>query len=164
MRIAASASFSLTNNPDVAFQIVPTAGSGQSTTITTAFATPLQAIVFDQFGNPVNGGTVTFTSPTSGPSIQPVTSVAIRSNGTISVPVTANAAPGIYRVTASLAGGANAAFDLTNELSPETGIVLQQPPHRQFLPPHRSISQLFRLPRQCLVRLKILLPTSSPAI
>jgi len=124
----ASASFSLTNNPDVAFQIVPTAGSGQSTTITTAFATPLQAIVFDQFGNPVNGGKVTFTSPASGPSIEPVTSAAISSNGTISVPVTANATPGIYRVTASLAGGANAAFDLTNVLSAETGLVLQQPP------------------------------------
>jgi hypothetical protein len=48
--------------------ITATAGTPQSATINTAFATGLQATVKDAGGNPMSGVTVTFTAPASGAS------------------------------------------------------------------------------------------------
>ena len=38
-------------------------GSGQETTVATAFASPLVVVVNDSYGNPVPGTSVTFTAP-----------------------------------------------------------------------------------------------------
>ncbi len=46
--------------------IAASAGSGQSATINSSFATALQATVTDATGNPVSGVNVTFTAPASG--------------------------------------------------------------------------------------------------
>jgi hypothetical protein len=62
------ASFSLTNTAGAAANLAATSGGGQSATVSTAFANPLVATVTDGDGNPVQGVTVTFTAPGSGPS------------------------------------------------------------------------------------------------
>src|SRR5882762_7320437 len=82
--------------------ITATAGTPQSTTVNTPFATSLQATVKDSLNNPVNGVTVTFTAPTSGAS------------GTVGGP---------YNVTASASGVSTPAnFSLTNVANPPASI------------------------------------------
>ena len=44
------------------------AGNSQSTTVGNDFATPLEVLDVDQFGNPVSGASVTFAAPASGAS------------------------------------------------------------------------------------------------
>ena len=100
--------------------VTATAGSEQSATVSTAFATQLEATVTDSSGNAVANEVVTFTSPSSGAS-------ATFANGTTSTtsstntsgiarasPLTANAMAGSFAVTASIAGGSTADFTLTN--------------------------------------------------
>src|SRR6185369_4764327 len=60
--------FTLTNNAGNPASITTTAGSGQNTTVNTAFAATLRATVKDLFNNPVGGRTVTYTAPTTGAS------------------------------------------------------------------------------------------------
>jgi hypothetical protein len=62
------ADFDLTNSAGPATTVAIVSGSGQSTTVDTAFTNPLDAVVTDTFGNPVPGATVTFGAPSSGPS------------------------------------------------------------------------------------------------
>ena len=67
-------------------------------------------------GEPVDGGVVTFTAPTNGPSatFSPSGPVTIAS-GTASVTATANAIlGGPYAVTASTAGASPVSFSLSN--------------------------------------------------
>ena len=114
---------------DVATSIQPTAGTPQSATILTAFPQSLQATVKDAFGNPVNGATVTFTAPTSGPSAtlsagQATTDV----NGHASVNATANAIAGNYAVQAAVAGGGSASFNLTNVSGGASTLAFTQQP------------------------------------
>src|SRR5438552_3218327 len=65
---ATSANFSLTNLSAPPATVALTSGSGQSATVNTAFATPLQATVRDAANNLVSGVVVTFTVPGSGAS------------------------------------------------------------------------------------------------
>src|SRR5438093_3592868 len=65
---ATSANFSLTNLSAPPATVAVTSGSGQSATVNTAFATPLQATVRDAANNLVSGVVVTFTVPGSGAS------------------------------------------------------------------------------------------------
>ena len=51
-----------------ASKIAISSGSNQFTTVSTAFAAPLVALVTDSQGNPVSGATVLFTAPASGAS------------------------------------------------------------------------------------------------
>jgi hypothetical protein len=100
--------------------IVATGGTPQSTAVSTAFSTDLQATATDGFGNLLAAVDVTFTAPASGAS-------ALFSNATntITVPtdgsglatasVSANATAGAYTVTAAMTGAIAAAeFSLTN--------------------------------------------------
>jgi hypothetical protein len=119
--VATHASFSLTNNPLVATTITATAGTPQSATVSTAFATALQATVKDQNGNPFSGATVTFTAPTSGasgtfPGSLTTVTATTNASGVATAPTfTANSTAGGYTVTASVAGVATpASFSLTN--------------------------------------------------
>lgn len=101
------------------FTITPSAGTPQSTQISTAFIAPLTVTVVAREGNePVSGGQVTFKVPTAGASARLASNQAtIDRNGDASVNATANDAPGSYRVTAE-ANGATipASFSLTNAL------------------------------------------------
>jgi len=118
---SASASFSLTNRPGSAANITAAVGGGQSATVSTAFATALQAIVKDSFGNPVSGVLVTFTGPASEPRamFSAGNSVTTNAGGVAAVAVTAGTQAGTYTVTAGTAGVAGTAtFSLTNNAAP----------------------------------------------
>ena len=110
-----SGTFSLTNTPGAASVVTYSSGTGQSTTINSAFAQPLVVTVTDSFGNLVSGATVTYTGPTTGPGIsQTVTAQSVA--GIASTPVTANASiGGPYTVKASVGTSSNAQFSLTNQ-------------------------------------------------
>ena len=97
------------------FTLAKTGGDGQSTPINTLFTNPLALSVTSAFGEPVNGGAVTFTPPASGASAAITGSPATISGGAASVTATANGtAGGPYNVTASAAGAASVDFSLTN--------------------------------------------------
>jgi hypothetical protein len=105
--------------------LAATAGSGQSATVGTNFATNLGARATDSNGSPVSGALATFSAPTSGASGSfiggsPTPSVTTGSDGVATAPIlTANATAGSFQVTAAVAGGpAPAAFSLTNNPAP----------------------------------------------
>lgn len=126
--VPAPANFSLTNLAGAAASITPTAGTPQSATINTAFATQLQATVRDSFNNPVSLITVTFTAPGSGASgtfAGGVNTATTNAQGVATAAVfTANSTVGgPYTLTASAAGVATPAnFSLTNLASPPASI------------------------------------------
>jgi len=100
--------------------ITATAGTPQTATVGTSFATNLQATVM--FGtSPMAGTTVTFTAPNSGasgtfPGSSLTASAITNASGVATAPAfTANGIAGAYAVTASAAGiAAPANFALTN--------------------------------------------------
>ena len=99
------------------FTLAVGGGSGQSATISTAFAQPLSVQVASANSEPVTGGRVSFTPPGAGASATLATSPAIiNASGIASVNATANAtAGGPYNVNATAAGAASGvAFSLTN--------------------------------------------------
>ena len=89
------------------FTIATTSGTPQSATFNTAFANPLVATVSSTFGEPVDGGEVTFTAPGAGASATftgGVTTIKITIDAVArrSATATANAtAVGPYNVTAA---------------------------------------------------------------
>jgi hypothetical protein len=111
--------FSLTNLAGSAAALTATGGTPQSAIVGQPFAAPLAVHVTDAFGNAAVGTDVTFTPPASGASAVLSSTVAtVDANGNASVTATANAIEGTYTVTAGIAGGATAAFDLTNTFDP----------------------------------------------
>ena len=102
------------------------AGNNQSALVNTAFASQLAVIVRNASGNPLQGASVTFSAPTSGPGgtfAGAGTSVTVTTDaqGRATAPVlTANSAGGTYGVTATAAGGTNpsATFGLVNYQPP----------------------------------------------
>ena len=100
--------------------IAAIAGTPQSATVGTTFATALQATVKNASNNPVSGATVTFTAPASGAGAafagSRTATVVTNTNGVATAPtLTANGTAGSYAVTASVAGvAAVASFSLTN--------------------------------------------------
>ena len=96
-----------------------TTGTPQSTTVNRAFSTPLAVTVSSIDNTPVNGGTITFTAPSSAATAAfsglLTTTVAII-NGVATAPtLTANTKAGNYTVTATATGAATPAnFTLTN--------------------------------------------------
>ncbi|HTM51704.1 MAG TPA: Ig-like domain-containing protein, partial [Bryobacteraceae bacterium] len=121
------AAFALTNTVGVPASITTTAGSPQSATVNTAFATALKATVRDASGNPVPNVSVTFTAPASGASgaFGGSATVTTDSGGVATAPTfTANSVAGTYNVNASTAGVASpAAFALTNTPGPPAAIL-----------------------------------------
>jgi len=96
--------FALTNVAGAPGSIAATAGTPQTATVNTAFATNLAATVKDTYGNPVPGATVTFNAPASGASgafAGGVNTATTDSDGVATVGVfTANGTVGNYTVTA----------------------------------------------------------------
>lgn len=93
-------------------------GAEQSTDVATAFVDPLVAKVVDEYGNPVPGAAVTFSTPSSGASATlSASNVTTDGNGLASVTATANAMPGSFSATAMVAGvDTTTEFALTNTL------------------------------------------------
>jgi hypothetical protein len=102
------------------FTISTTSGTPQSAVFNTAFADPLVATVSSSFGEPVDGGQVTFTAPGAGASAKFTGGVstinAAIASGQASVSATANSTVGgPYEVTGTGNGITGAAsFSLTN--------------------------------------------------
>jgi hypothetical protein len=99
--------------------VTAAAGTPQTATVNTQFATPLQALVRDAGNNPLAGVSVTFATPVSGASAMfggtRTATVATASNGVATASaLTANGSAGSYQVTATVAGVPPASFNLTN--------------------------------------------------
>ena len=99
-----------------------TAGTPQITSINTAFANPLELTVSSDYGEPVDGGQITFSAPLSGAGLTFTETMATVSNGAVSLPVTANGTAGSYNVTADLTGtlGNAIPYNLTNQATTAT--------------------------------------------
>jgi hypothetical protein len=100
------------------FKLTVSGGANQSTPVNTAFPNPLVVSVTPVDSvDPVVGGQLSFTAPTSGASavLSPASPVTIAADGTGSVTATANGIAGSYNVTVNTAGAlAPATFSLTN--------------------------------------------------
>jgi hypothetical protein len=102
------------------FTIALTGGNGQGTTVDTAFLNPLVVTVTSAYGDPVQGGVVTFTAPPGGagatfPVSGDTTTATIDPVGQAAVACMANTVAGDYAVTASARGARfPAGFSLTN--------------------------------------------------
>ena len=96
--------FTLTNIAGAASTIAATSGSGQTATVDQSFANSLVATVKDQFGNPIQGSTVTFVLPTSGASgvFAPNTILTTDVNGEVSIGIKANAIAGSFTTTGTI--------------------------------------------------------------
>ena len=112
--VATAATFALTNN--AVSGVTVSSGSPQTTVISTAFTSPLVALVKDSSNNPLPNVTVTFTVPGGGASaVLSSPTATTNAAGLASVTATANATAGSYTVAATIAGGgAPANFSLTN--------------------------------------------------
>ena len=95
--------------PGPAASVIALDGTPQTAPPLFAFSTPLQAVVLDGIGTPVNGITVTFSAPESGASgtfadSGTHTMTAVTNAGGIATATifTANSLPGAYQVTATV--------------------------------------------------------------
>jgi hypothetical protein len=105
------------------FTLTATSGNNQSAAGGTAFANPLVVTVkANNSVEPVAGGAITFTAPSSGASATfSANPATIDSNGKASVTATAHGAAGSYTVSASATGIASPAnFFLTNSTAQPT--------------------------------------------
>ncbi len=104
--------------------LTPTAGTPQSTELSTTFGVPLQATVHDSAGHPLNNIAVTFTAPASGPSAMFTGngSASTNASGIASMTATANSVLGTYGVTVAV-GALTAAFTLTNTPAVPTNVI-----------------------------------------
>ncbi len=116
-----SNSFQLTVLAGAPASISAAGGSGQSASVSTAFASQLQALVKNGGGDAVPNQSVTFTAPSNGASgtfANGMTSYTTTTNGSGIATATltiANATVGSYTVTAAVTGvTATASFSLTN--------------------------------------------------
>jgi hypothetical protein len=119
--LGTAADFPLTNTAGAAASITAVAGTPQSATVGTAYATALQARVADAFGNPIGGVSVTFTAPARPPGGGSfaggwAVTVTTAANGQATAgTLTASSDAGPFTVTATVSGVSTAAqFDLTN--------------------------------------------------
>jgi hypothetical protein len=99
------------------FILAKTGGDNQSATVTTRYWAPLSvSVTANDTIEPVNGGTVTFTPPSSGAGAAIDTSPVTISTGNASVIATANSTAGAFEVTAGLGGATTVpvSFSLTN--------------------------------------------------
>jgi hypothetical protein len=116
-----SAAFALTNTAGPPAHIsAPIATTPQATPVNTPFPVPLEVALLDQYMNPVPGVTVTFTTPTSGPSgtfASGMTTIQTTSdsNGIASATVTANGqAGGPWLASSAVTGFSEINYTLTN--------------------------------------------------
>src|SRR5262249_43810525 len=96
------------------FTLTPVGGSTPPfTPVGTAFAHPLALpVAAHDAGERVDGGVITFTAPSSGPSATLSAPTATIAGGQASVTATANSIAGAYSVTASVPEAASVVFAL----------------------------------------------------
>jgi hypothetical protein len=107
------------------FTVTITSGGNQGTTVSTAFSAPLAVnVAAVNAGEPIVGGKLTFTAPSSGATatLNPSTPFTLDATGNASVNATANGTAGVYTVTASAGGNNQATFQLNNELATTTTV------------------------------------------
>jgi hypothetical protein len=112
---------------DAPASITIAAGNNQSAVVNTAFATNLAVDVRNAAGNLVQGVTVTFTAPASGPSgtfgaSRSITVVTNASGQATAPTFTANALDGSYTVTVQAGGGTDPAVNLSLTNVPAVGV------------------------------------------
>lgn len=101
------------------FKVIVQTGTPQSTSVNTPFPSLLSANVFpDNPVEPVNGGALLFSAPTSGASATFESPAATIVVGTALTAATANGKAGSYTVSASVAAGSSVNFALTNIEAP----------------------------------------------
>ncbi len=109
--------------------ILATAGTPQSATVNTTFATALQATVKDANGNPSSGVSVTFAASATGATAafsgSATATATTNASGIATAPtLTANTQAGSYTLTATAPGaGTAASFNLTNLAAPPASIL-----------------------------------------
>lgn len=121
--------------------IFPSGGNYQSAWRADTFASPLQATVKDNAGNPISNSVVTFTAPDSGASgtfagNSNVYSGATDAQGVITAPLfKANSIVGSYDITATSDNVSNmtAYFRLSNEPGPPAAINISSGNHQAVL-------------------------------
>ncbi|MEB3177843.1 MAG: choice-of-anchor Q domain-containing protein [Nostocaceae cyanobacterium] len=100
------------------YSLTTTSGSGQSTTVNTAFANPLEATLTENgFNRPIPsaGIGITFTAPSNGASASTMnTTLTTNAQGRVSLSVTANTIAGNYSANLSSGNLTPASFNLTN--------------------------------------------------
>lgn len=110
--------------------IVASAGNGQSAVVSTAYAAPLQAVVTDDFGNPVAGASVTFAMPGSGASVIFAGSATVTTSAAgiaTSPAMTANGTTGALLVSATTSNAPSPAnFSLKNLTTPANTLTFTQ--------------------------------------
>ena len=116
-----AATFPLSNLAGTPASIVATAGTPQSATINTAFATQFTSTVRDSHNNVLSGVSVTYTAPSSGPSgtfpggVLTATVITDASGWAAAPTFTANGIAGPYQVNSNVNGVSSpAVFSLTN--------------------------------------------------
>src|SRR5262249_6832155 len=113
----ATASFHLTNKPDVPATVTAASGTPQAAATGSPFASPLQATVADKYGNPVSGVTVTFAvvrTTDAGRNFPNGRTSKKNTPGSATITVGANSSAGTYNLTASTGSATSATFTLTN--------------------------------------------------
>ena len=124
-----SVTFNLTNVAGPPATIALTSGGAQTTQIGTAFANPLVVTVTDAAGNPVVGGNVTFTAPSSGSSLvfqgaaNTVTVATVAGGVATSPAMTANNSIGTFTVTVTAGSVSNTFTGMTNTAGAPAKIV-----------------------------------------
>jgi hypothetical protein len=98
------------------FTLSVAGGNNQQALVNTPFAAPLTVAVSSPFGEPVQGGVITYASPPSGASatFPGANTATLDTSGHAALSVNANAIPGSYAVTASATGANPTSFTLTN--------------------------------------------------
>lgn len=131
--------FSATATPGAAAAIALSGGAGQSATINTALATPLQVRVTDQFGNGVAGSTIAWEVSGGGGSVAP-TSSATNAAGNASTVWTLGPTIGTQTAEAALGAvaGSPVAFSAVGSAvaNPGTGVTVG---NNSFTPATRTI-------------------------
>jgi plastocyanin len=129
--------FSATASAGAAASMAATGGGGQTGSIGSALATPLQVRVVDQFGNGVAGVTVGWAVTSGGGSVAPATSVS-DATGSATATQTVPATAGAATVTATATGLPAATF--TNTAVTSTGTATVQLMNSQFQPSTLTVS------------------------
>jgi hypothetical protein len=114
------------------FTITLSSGSNQQGVVNSPFPLPLVVMVTSPFGDPVQGGLVTFTAPSTGASATfPSGNMAIiDAAGLTNLVASANKIAGSYSVSASANGAipASVTLGLTNVAGPATQLVVHTQP------------------------------------
>ena len=111
------------------FTLAAVGGNNQSTPAGSAFAAPLMVTVASPFGEPVAGGRVTFSAPTTGASASFAGNPApIGPDGRASATATANTVPGASAVTAPARGAPGAAGFILSNAVQNPSLSLAAPP------------------------------------